>query len=103
MGRDDCRLPLCTRCPTDLPMNRPSCRQGQLSNIRVDGFRCGVVDNKKSAAKSTAHAMQTEFVKASGLFQKVLCSSKSKDGQLLPLPCRIHDVERLGTGSGHSV
>jgi hypothetical protein len=36
--------------------------------------------------------MQPEFTRASEILQKDLCSWKSKDGHLVPLPCRIHDV-----------
>ena len=36
--------------------------------------------------------MHSEFVKASDLFRRELCSWKSKAGDLVPLPCRIHDV-----------
>src|SRR5437867_6995948 len=46
--------------------------------------------------------MQTEFVKASELFQKELCSSKAKDGSLQPLPCRIHDVFRELNARSHN-
>ncbi len=46
--------------------------------------------------------MQSEFIKASKIFQEELCSLKSKDGQLQPLPCRIHGVFRQLHSHSHN-
>jgi hypothetical protein len=46
--------------------------------------------------------MHSEFIKASEIFQKELCSGKSKDGHVQPLLCRIHDVFRELNAQSHN-
>jgi hypothetical protein len=36
--------------------------------------------------------MHAQFVQANQLFEKELCSWKTKAGDLVPLPCKIHDA-----------
>ena len=51
-----------------------------------------------------AFAMNLELTKALEVFQTELCSWKTRDGQLEPLPCRIHDVfKELGEQSHNCI